>query len=285
MSIKALPPPQFGGIYLPSNPQLCTRNSHLKSINGNLISLWRWGDDPESLLTRPSVPHSFGPWIKHSLLLSSGPVSKIPTKSKIKSNCQKNIPKPTWSTQVQNSNYLSCATVNTIIVLQPFSSLSLKSVLGYSFSAIKDVPLTSFMDICIQDVIPLSRWFFQGISSLEFIEAAELKRCAGPSLSHVVTKADCTFLRLWVFSSQSTKNQNAISDELSRIIEHLNHSSSAPPNSPWTQSPLNLMHSCTLTHMQQCTWQCYVAGQTSAGISKLRCGNRPFVAHINISSR
>ena len=50
------------------------------------------------------------------------------------------------------------------------------------------------------------------------------------------------------------------------------------------KSPLNLMHSCTLTHMQQCTWQCHVAGQTSAGISKLRCGNRPFVAHINISS-
>ena len=82
------------------------------------------------------------------------------------------------------------------------SQLSLKSVLGYAISMIRDGPLTSSVDVCIQDVIPFSCWFSQGISSLDFIVAAELKRCAGPSPSHVVTKADFEF-----FSSQSTKKK------------------------------------------------------------------------------
>lgn len=120
----------------PSSPTVWRNISSLKSAIMHKevtfkINQWKL-DFPLALRGWSRKPFdsssSFGPRIKHSLLLSSGPVSKIPTKSKIKSNCQKNIPKPTWSTQVQNSNYLSRATVNTIIVLEPFSSLSLKSV-------------------------------------------------------------------------------------------------------------------------------------------------------------
>lgn len=47
------------------------------------------------------------------------------------------------------------------------------------------------------------------------------------------------------------------------------------PHLPAHSIPLNLMQSCTLMHMQQCTWQCYIVGQTSAGVSNLRCGNHP----------
>lgn len=33
------------------------------------------------------------------------------------------------------------------------------------------------------------------------------------------------------------------------------------------------MQSCTLMHMQHCTWKCYIIGQTSTRFSNLRCGN------------
>lgn len=41
--------------------------------------------------------------------------------------------------------------------------------------------------------------------------------------------------------------------------------------------PLNFMQSFTLTHMQECSWHCCLAGQTHAGLSHLKCGSTSVV--------
>lgn len=120
---------------------------------------------------------------------------------------------------------------------------------------------------------------FSSISSFDFPAAGLMHTSrAGPSLSCVVTKAALTLPFTFPLDK---KNQNIISNKLNNncfffflrrmcklhvihILRLLTHS-----------VPFNLMQSRTLLHMQQCTRQRQTAGQTSAGISNLRCLNCP----------
>lgn len=83
-------------------------------------------------------------------------------------NCQnikkQNILTPALST----SNNLFFDTVYTII-LQPFSSLHLKSVLDYisNFEFIRNFPVTSSIDVCIQDA-SFSFWSLSFVRNSHF---------------------------------------------------------------------------------------------------------------------